>query len=303
MTTTSPPAHKSLWHLSGVAPAQFARNIFAGIKSNNVFGRASQLAFAFVFALFPLILLMLTWFGMFDSRGAAELQRHLVYYFSDLLPPAAFRILRETSAELAENASSGNLTFGIVFSLLFASGAVSSMITSLNAAYRVRDSRSWLRIQTIALALTALVSILLPAASILALLSSHALDWLGMELHLQPMFVLTWKIMKWPVAILFVLMCYSAIYSFGPHLGTRRWHWITPGSLFGTSLWLLASIGFRVYLHFLNTYAAFYGSLGGIMTLLVWLYVVGLAFLIGGEINAEIERAAMPSLAPASTSH
>jgi membrane protein len=287
----APAAHKSLWHLAGERPAQLARNVFAGIISNDVFGKASQLAFAFIFALFPMILLMLTWFGMFDSRGTS-LQVHLVYYFSELLPPAAFSIFRATATELATSAGSGNLAFGIVFALLFASGGVSSMISALNSAYRIPEHRSWWRIQFIALALTMLISILLPAASVLALISSHALDWLGAELYLQPAFILIWKIVRWPAAIAFVLLSYSAIYYFGPHLTERRWHWITPGSAFGASLWLLASIGFRVYLHFLNTYAAFYGSLGGVMILLVWLYVVGLAFLIGGEINAELERAA-----------
>jgi membrane protein len=301
MTSAPPPpqaTHKSLWHLSGVRPVQFARNVFGGIKSNDALGHASQLAFAFIFALFPMILLMLMWFGMFNTDGT-QLQVHLVYYFSELLPPAAFRIFTATSTELAQSASSGNLALGIVFALLFASGGVSSMISALNSAYRVRDNRSWWRIQMIALALTMLVSILLPAASLLALISSHAFDWLGAELHLQPLFILVWKIVRWPLAILFVLVSYSLIYFFGPHLEERRWHWITPGSAFGTLLWLLASIAFRVYLHFLNTYAAFYGSLGGVMILLIWLYVVGLAFLIGGEINAELERAATRASSPA----
>jgi membrane protein len=101
-----------------------------------------------------------------------------------------------------------------------------------------------------------------------------------------------WKIIQWPAAILFVVMSYSVIYYCGPHLKERRWHWISPGSAFGAFLWLLTSVGFRMYLHFYNTYSASYGSLGAVMILLVWLYVAGLAFLIGGEINAEIERAA-----------
>jgi len=89
-----------------------------------------------------------------------------------------------------------------------------------------------------------------------------------------------------------VFVSYSLIYFFGPDLRERRWHWITPGSAFCALVWLLASAAFRMYLHFFDSYSALYGSLGALMILLAWLYVTGLAFLIGGEINAEIDRAA-----------
>src|SRR5437660_1736771 len=91
------------------------------------------------------------------------------------------------------------------------------------------------------------------------------------------------------------LLCVCVLftdYFFGPDLHERRWFWITPGSAFGASVWLVASVGFRVYLHFFDSYSALYGSLGAVMILLAWLYLTGLAFLVGGEINAEIDRVA-----------
>jgi len=294
MNNPSPPVanqSKSLWKLGGLSPWQLVGNVFDEIRSNNSLGRASELAFDFLFALFPLILLMLTFFGLFASRGA-ELQSDLLSYFADFLPATAFQLLRTTVAQLAVNASGGKLTFGIVFALWFASSGVSSMISALNLAYRVREDRSWFQVRTIAFGLTLLISILLLAALFLVLVSTHFVDWLGAELHLQPVVVLLWKIAQWPAAILFVLMSCSLIYHYGPDLDERHWRWITPGSAFGATLWLLTSVAFRAYLHFLNTYSAFYGSLGAVMILLVWLYVAALAFLIGGEINAEIERAA-----------
>jgi membrane protein len=287
---------KSLWKLGGLTPWRLVRNVFDEICANNSLGRASELAFDFLFALFPLILLMVTFFGLFASRSV-ELQNDLLSYFADFLPPAAFELLKATATELAANAGGGKLTFGIVFVLWFASGGVSSMISALNSAYHVREARSWFTVRTIALGLTLLISILLFTALFLVLVGGHFVDWLGAELRLQPMIVLIWKTVQWPAAILFVVMSYSVIYYCGPDLKERHWHWITPGSAFGAFLWLLASVGFRVYLHFLNTYSASYGSLGAVMILLAWLYVTGLAFLIGGSINAEIERAATQPLA------
>ncbi len=281
----------SVWKLGGLTPWQLSRNVFRNIAANNLLGLASDLAFNFIFALFPLILLMVTLFGVFAS-SRVELQTDFLAYFGDFLPPAAFALLKTTALELSANASGGKVTFGIVFVLWFASGGVSSMISALNLAYRVRETRSWFNVRLIALGLTLLISILLLTALLIVLVSGHFVDWLGLELHIQPAIVLIWKTIQWPAAILFVVLSYSVIYYCGPDLKQPRWLWITPGSAFGAILWLLASFAFRIYLHFFNTYNAEYGSLGGVMILLAWLYVAGFAFLIGGEINAEIERAA-----------
>ena len=282
---------KSLWRLGGLTSWQLARNTFAEIKTNNFLGRASELAFDFLFALFPLILLMVTLFGLFASRSA-ELENDLLSQFAYLLPPTAFQLLRTTATELATAASGGRMTFDIAFAAWFASGGTSSMISALNLVYHISEARSWFKVRAIALGLTLLNSIFLLTALLIVLLKSDFVDWLEIELRFPPIVVLFWKIMQWPVAILFVTLSHSVIYYFGPDLKERRWDWITPGSAFGTSLWLLASIGFRIYLHFLNTYSASYGSLGAVMILLSWLYVTGFTFLIGGGINAEIERAA-----------
>jgi membrane protein len=295
MAKAKPPIAKqyeSLWKLGGLTPRRLARNVWAEIGANNLLGRASELAFDFLFALLPLILFMLTLFGLFASRSV-ELQSDFLSYFSDFLPPAASQLLRTTVAELAARASGGKLTFGVVVALWFASGGTSSMISALNLAFHVGETRSWLKVRAIALGLTLFISILLLTAFFIVLVSGDFVDWLGTELQLLPVVVLAGKTLRWPAATLFVVFSYSLIYYLGPDLEGRRWHWITPGSAFGALLWLLSSIGFRVYLHFFNSYGTSYGSLGAVMILLVWLYVTGLAFLIGGEMNAEIERAAV----------
>src|ERR1700686_1247067 len=167
------------------------------------------------------------------------------------------------------------------------------MISSLDADYHVRESRTWFRVRVIALGLTIAISILLLTSLFIVLVGGHFTDWIGTKLHLTFIIVIAWKGLQWVAVVLFVTLSFSLIYYCGPSLDQRRWHWITPGSMFGGFLWLAASAGFRVHLHFFNTYTATYGSLGAMMILLVWLYVTGLAFLIGGEINAQIGRAAM----------
>ncbi|MGA7786217.1 MAG: YihY/virulence factor BrkB family protein, partial [Candidatus Acidiferrales bacterium] len=167
-------------------------------------------------------------------------------------------------------------------------------------AYRARETRSWLRVRAIALGLTLSISVLLITALFLVLLSGHGVDWLGTKLHLAAFTMVLWKTLQWPCVILFVFLSYSLIYYLGPCLARRRWHWVTPGSVFGVALWLITSLAFRIYLYFFDTYNTIYGSLGAVMILLFWLYMTGFAFLVGGEMNAEIERVAARSHAEGS---
>ncbi len=282
---------ESLWKLGGLTLWQLTRNVIRESIEDHLPERASGLAFDFFLALFPLLFFLLTLFGLFASRSS-QLQTSLLAYFADFLPPAGFEILRKITEELATNASSGKLTFGILVALWFASGGVVSMISTLNVVYHVREARSWFKVRAIALGLTLALSAFILAALFIVFVGGYAADWAGRELHLRSAAVIVWKELQWPAAILFMVTSYSSIYYFGPDLPERTWHWISPGSGFGVLLWLAASGGFRVYLNYVNTYTATYGSLGALIVLLVWLYVTGLSFLIGGEVNAQIERAA-----------
>lgn len=280
---------KSPWTLGGLTPWQLGSNVFKQIIANHVFGLAAQLAFYFLFALFPLILLMVTSFGLVAAHRV-QLQSQLLSYFEHFLPPSAFQLLRTVATELAAHASGRKLTFGIVTALWSISGGISSMISALNLAFQVRETRSWFKVQAISIGLSLVIPILLFAALLMMMIGSHFVDPAGTNLRLPPLVI---DALKSLAAILVVTVSCSLIFHYGPDLKERpRWRVFTPGSVFGAFVWLVASFGFRWYLRFFNNYSYSYGSLGAVMILLVCLYVIGLAYLIGGEINAEIERAA-----------
>jgi membrane protein len=294
VTTSSPvPGSRldSFWKLGGLTPPRLIYRVLRAIAQDDLFARASGLAFDFVLALFPLMVFMLALFGLFASHGS-QLLSSLLSYFADFLPPAASQLFDGIVDELAKNSGGGKVTFGIVAGLWFASGGMSSMISTLNAVFRVREARSWFRVRAIALGLTLAIAILLLSALLLVFVGNRVVDWFAAEFSWSSFLAVAWKDFRWPAAALFVMISFSLVYYAGPNLAQHRWHWVTPGSLFGMLLWLASSVGLRIYLHFFNTYSATYGSLGAVMILLVWLYVTGLAFLIGGEINAEIERSA-----------
>ena len=102
--------------------------------------------------------------------------------------------------------------------------------------------------------------------------------------------MIVWRIVQWPMTFFAMFLSFSIIYYFGPDLEERKWYWVTPGSAIGVVLWLVASVGFRVYLHFCNSYSATYGSLGAVIILMLWLYITGFAILVGGEMNWVIEN-------------
>src|SRR5258708_15752560 len=242
---------ESIWKLGGLTLWQLTRRVVRGIDEDDLFGRASELAFNFLLALFPLLLFMLALFGLFASRSD-ELQRSLLSYFADFLPPSAFQLLNGTTNELARSSTGGKLTFGIALALWFGSGGISSMISTLNAAYSVRESRSWLRIRATALVLTGEISIFLLASLFILLAGGHFVDWIGLKLNLSSLIVILWKSMQWLAAALFPVVSFWMIYYCEPSFGNRQWYWGMPGSIFGAVLWLGASAGFRVYLHFFN---------------------------------------------------
>src|SRR6516164_5782814 len=137
----------SLWKLGGATPRRLCCTVVEQIAANNVFGRAAELAFYFLFALFPLIFLMMTLFGLFASHSV-ELQNDLLSYFADFLPPTAFQLLGKAATELASRATShGKLTFGVLSALWVISSGIGSMISFLNSAHRVREGRPWLKVR------------------------------------------------------------------------------------------------------------------------------------------------------------
>ena|SRR5207248_1412093 len=281
----------SLWSLGGLTMTQLARKVMQGISDDFLLDRASSLAYNFILALFPMLLFLLAMLGIFAARGSA-LQANLMGYLSQVLPPAAFQVINHTLTEVTKNSGGAKLTIGIVLTLWFASSGMASMMSGLDGAYEVKENRSFIKVRLIAVALTIAVSILVIGALLAVLAGGYVAKVVGSYYGLAEITIIAWRVLQVIVAIAFITVAFSIIYYYGPDLEEQHWYWITPGSIIGVLLWIAASFGFRLYLHFFNSYSKTYGSLGAAMILLMWLYITGFAFLIGGEINAQIEHAA-----------
>ncbi len=280
-----------MWTLSGLSFKQMASRIWSEIQADDVFGDAAKLAYYFLLALFPLLIFLTSLIGLVLGAGTG-LRHALFNYLSQVMPSSAFELIDKTMWEVSNASGAGKISFGLLAALWAAASGVGAMMDSLNAAYESKERRSWWKQRLIALALTIALSILIIGAVIVIFGGSKIAEHLGASYGFSDAFVITWKILQWPIALAFMLLSFALIYYFAPDVRDQNWKWITPGSAIGVALWLLVSFAFKGYLHFFDSYSKTYGSLGAVIVLMLWLYLTGAAVLVGGEINAEIENAA-----------
>jgi membrane protein len=288
---------KSLWALQNMSWLELAKRVWKETMEDRVFGRAAELSYYFLLALFPLLLFLMSIAGIALGEGT-ETRQQLFDYLARIMPPSAFQLVKGTITEVSAGSSGGKISFGVLAALWAASNGMSAITESLNVAYDVEESRPWWKARLVAIGLTIALSVLILSALLLVIAGSHIGTTLGGYLGYSSAFATAWSIIQWPVVFAFMILAFALIYYFAPDLRRQAWHWLTPGAAIGVVLWLLVSLAFRIYLQYFDSYNKTYGSLGAVIILMLWLYFTGIAVLIGGEINSEIENAAAEQGAP-----
>jgi membrane protein len=291
MKTEDRRASASIWKLGGLTPREMGRRVWLEVYESDLFTRAAALSYYFLLALFPLLLFMIAMLGYF-ADGGTELRRDLLRYLGHVVPRSSSELIHTTIDEINEGAGGGKLSFGLLAALFFASYGMGAVSDTLNAAYGVRESRPWWRARLTAVALTIALAVLVISALTLLLYGGGIGEGAAKHFRLGGAFMFAWKVLRWPIVLAFVLFSFALIYYFAPDLRHQKWYWITPGSVTGVILWLLASFCLRIYLHYFDRYSLTYGSLGAVIILMLWFYLTGAAILVGGKVNAEIEHAA-----------
>ena len=277
----------------------FLWRVWARAEEDEIFGRSAQLSYYFLLALFPLLLFLITLFGYFDGAGS-HLRHKLLSYLGDVMPSSASQLVIDTIDQVTAARGGGKLSFGLLAAIWAASSGMNALGQSLNAAYDVRETRPWWKVRLISIALTFALSTLITSALVIVLYGGQLGRSVAALIHEGRAFDEVWKILQWPIALAFVVITFALIYHFAPDLAAKRRQrrlsasdyrrrWLSPGVVVAVALWLLVSLGFRVYLHFFNSYSATYGSLGAVISLMLWFYLTGAAILLGGEINCELE--------------
>ena len=284
-------AAASPWKWGGLRAGQLGRRVWAGFNRDNLLGRAAELAYSFFFALFPMLIFLVGILGAI-ARNNPSIRTGLIHALTSAMPGTASGLVTQVVQQTTSGSGKGLLSFGIVLALISASSGVTALMDTLNDAYDVKEGRSFLRYRGIATALTIGIGILIVASVVVILYGNGIVKLVAGNDDIGPVAKWAWMILQWPIAILFLLLAYSLVYYYAPDVDHPAWHWITPGSAVGVLLSLVISFAFRAYIHYFNTFNQTYGSLGAVMILLLWFYVMGLAILIGGEVNSVIEHAA-----------
>ena len=265
---------------------QRAKRLWTRINDDEIFGRAAQLSYYFLLALFPLLLFLVTLLGYFAQAGS-EFRIKLLSYLATVMPSAAVKLVRTTLDEINLARGGGKLSIGLLAALWAASNGMGAISQTLNITYDVKETRPWWKVRLVSVLLTIALAFLIICALAIILYGGTIGDAIAGRYGLSGLFRITWRILQWPIALVFAFATFNLIYNFAPNLRPNERRWLTPGAIVGVALWLLVSFGFRVYLHYFNSYSMTYGSLGALIVLMLWFYLTGAAILIGGEVNCE----------------
>ena len=262
--------------------------------ADRIFGRAAELGFYFLFALFPTLFSASSILGL-AARSAHQFYDSLLEYLALVIPTAALGAVLKTFNETTAAASSDKLTFGLIAAIWSASVGISAVQDTLNDVYKVEDDRSYVFARICAIALTIALTIIVTVG----LVSLFGGDFLAALAHrtihqdlLADAAAIMARVAGWFAATALLALAFAVIYYWAPNVKTRCWHWLTPGGAIGITGWLVCSLSLRVYIHYFPSYSLTYGSLGAVIILLTWFYITGLMLLLGAEINSEIEGAA-----------
>ena len=256
--------------------------------ADNGLGLAAQLAYYFFFSLFPAVLVGLAFASFFPLEHFVD---RMVATLGGVVPGDIIRIVQDQVRKISEGNNGGLLTFGVLAALWSSSAAVMGLIDALNHAYDIEEGRPWWKVRLLSLGLTLGLAAFILIAFALVLVGPTAAEYIARVTGLGPVFAWTWKILQWPVVLALVSIGAGLVYYFAPD-AEQEWVWVTPGAILAAIIWLAASLGFKFYVANFATYTETYGAIGGVMVLLLWFYLSGVVFLLGAELNAEIEHAA-----------
>ena len=267
--------------------AELFKRTYKDSLADDALGLAAQLAYYFFLALFPAILCVIAIASFFPLDNFTD---DVIASLARFAPQEMLTLVREQMVRLAEGNNGGILSVGLLGALWSSSAAMVAIINAMNKAYDIEESRPWWKVRIVAILLTIGLALFVVLSFGLIIGGPQLADWMAARYALSSVFVWTWKILQWPAAFALVISGIGFIYYFAPD-AEQDWAWITPGSLVAAVLWFLGSLAFRYYVVNFGSYQSTYGTVTGVMLLLLWFYLTGLVVVLGAEVSAEIEHA------------
>lgn len=270
----------------GISARQFARDLYREISEDNVFNGAAALGYYLTLAIFPAMILLMT---IIAYLPISDVDQAIMDVLKQALPEEASNMVAGVVSEVTGKQRGGLLSFGILGTVWAASTGMYAIMRQLNITYDVTEARSFIRTRAWALLLSVCFGVLVIGAFSLVVLGGVFEDWVGDFLGFTGIVAVLFEALRWIVIVSALLLGFALIYKFGPDV-EQEFRFITPGSVLGGTLLIIASVGFSLYVGNFADYDATYGSIGAVIVLMLWLYIAGLVILIGSEINALLEH-------------
>ncbi|RSK43040.1 YihY/virulence factor BrkB family protein [Bacillus canaveralius] len=262
----------------------FVKKLGKEIKDDRVTGLAAEQAYYYMLSIFPMIILLLSLlpYLSIDPEEA-------IGFMQTVMPGETANVFQENIVEIISKPNGGLLTFGIVGTIWSASNGMWAFIRAMNTAFDVEETRSFIKARLVSIGLTFGLILTLIIALMLPVFGDVIIDFLNSYLNIPEQIEILFRVLRWVIAISVMIVILAVLYKVAPNKHYPFKH-VLPGAIFATVVWQLISLGFSFYLNHFANYSATYGSLGGVIILMLWLFLTGLALVLGGEINAIYHR-------------
>jgi membrane protein len=268
-----------------------AKRAFKEFKEDNCTDWAAALTYYAVLALFPAIIVLVSLLGLLGN--GQETTNALLDIVRQVAPGDAVSTFAPTIEDLVSSQSAAGIAFftGLLGALWSASGYMGAFFRAADAVWDVEEGRpAWKLIPT-RVALTAVTIMLVALVLVALVISGPVAEAVGNVVGLGDTAVTVWQIAKWPVMLVIVMGILAGLYHIGPNVKHPKVAWVSPGAVVAVVTWIVVSALFALYVSKFGSYDKTYGTLAGVVVLLLWLYLTNLAILFGAELNAETERA------------
>ena len=256
------------------------------VKDDNVFNGAAALAFYLTLAIFPAMIVTM---AALPYLPVERVDQAIMELLRQAMPAEAAELFTGVVGEVTSRRRGGLLSFGLVATLWAASGGMYAIMQQLNVTYGVREGRPFLRARATALGLSLLFIVLVLGSLSLVVLGGVIQDWIGARWGYSSPLLTFFVVFRWVVIGIALILAFALIYHLAPNL-KQRFRFISPGSLLGAALLVIASLAFSFYAGHFADYDATYGSIGAVIVLMLWLYIAGLVILVGSVINVLLDR-------------
>jgi membrane protein len=249
-------------------------------------GLSQQIAYSSLLAFFPAVAFLVGALGLFDLFDDVE------RLLDPIAPNGVIKFISSLQQDSQGSTSAVAFVVGFFGAVWAASGAMTSVIKAVNAAYDRVETRPFWKTRAIAILLVVTSGITTAGIFLLIVVGGALGDAIAKKARVGGAFELTWGILRWPVAFCAILLFFGLVYYLAPNKEQRSWKWITPGSGVGGVLWLALSGLFALYVTYAGNYTKTYGTIASGVILLLWLNYSAFALLYGAELNAELDRQA-----------